>query len=148
MKGLARKINDKVEQKTAVCHHRPFIMGWVEQLKGYLLISLLFFSIKDFAASKLQGQPGQPGLAQLTNGQPKSSREQQGKSDLNVWGEDDVDSVKVNIAKKNYLALFHTCFSLFQSSCLLMLFVVSPSSIWIAVMSVKSDSPFDYQQTS
>lgn len=48
-------------------------------------------SAKDFSASKLQGQPG---LAQLTNGQPKSSREQQGKSDINVWGEDDVDSVK------------------------------------------------------
>ncbi|KAK2572827.1 Adenomatous polyposis coli protein, partial [Acropora cervicornis] len=48
-------------------------------------------SAKDFSASKLQGQPG---LVQLTNGQPKSSREQQGKSDINVWGEDDVDSVK------------------------------------------------------
>lgn len=71
-----------------------------------VLIDLTAFSIKDFGASKLQGQPRS---AQLTNGQPKSTREQQGKSDINVWGEDDVDSVKVNIALKNYyFPLFHT----------------------------------------
>ena len=75
----------------------PFHYRLVRTVERVLIDLTAVFSIKDFSASKLQGQPG---LVQLTNGQPKSSREQQGKSDINVWGEDDVDSVKVNIAIK------------------------------------------------
>ena len=88
----------------------PFHYGLARTVERVLIDLTAIFSIKDFSASKLQGQPG---LAQLTNGQPKSSREQQGKSDINVWGEDDVDSVKVNIAIKKiyHLALFHTSVS-------------------------------------
>lgn len=47
-------------------------------------------SSKDFGASK-QGQAKQ---AQLADGQPINIREKQGKPDIHVWEEDDVDSVK------------------------------------------------------
>ena len=105
----------EIKQSRTRCNRKqqcavPFHYGLARTVERVFIDLTAIFSIKDFSASKLQGQPG---LAQLTNGQPKSSREQQGKSDINVWGEDDVDSVKVNIAiKKNYhLALFHTSVS-------------------------------------
>ena len=85
------------KQQCAVRFH----YGLARTVERVLIDLTAIFSIKDFSASKLQGQPG---LAQLTNGQPKSSREQQGKSDINVWGEDDVDSVKVNIAIRKKLS--------------------------------------------
>ena len=97
----------------------PFHYGLARTVERVLIDLTAIFSIKDFSASKLQGQPG---LVQLTNGQPKSSREQQqGKSDINVWGEDDVDSVKVNIAIKKIIILLCSIpvYPPFQSFCLL-----------------------------